>query len=51
LIFVQQPVQPDEPDPDEPAEHRYAQRRDEISMTFADLTREAAAATAQQRLN
>lgn len=41
----------DEPDTDEPAEHRYAQRRDEISTTFADLTREAAAAVAQQRLN
>jgi hypothetical protein len=36
---------------DKLAEQRYAQRRNEIATTFADLTREAAAATAQQRLN
>jgi hypothetical protein len=39
----------DEPDDDKLAEQRYAQRRNEIATTFADLTRNAAGA-AQQRL-
>jgi hypothetical protein len=40
----------DDLDTDKLADERYAQHRKEIAMTFADLTRNAAAA-AQQRLN